>query len=77
VHLISLQRRFGREDVDSASGPASPLPAVPAWFWPGVGVGSGAWVPAWPPNRPTPLGLSWDRLVGRAQLLAPTGAAGL
>jgi len=24
-----------------------------------------------------PLGLSWDRSVGRAQLLAPTGAAGL
>src|ERR1700689_781358 len=37
--------RIGREDVDSASGPASPLPAVPSWFWPDAGVGSGAWVP--------------------------------
>jgi hypothetical protein len=36
--------RVDREDVDSVPGPASPLPAVPAWFWPGAGVGSGAWV---------------------------------
>jgi hypothetical protein len=39
-------RRVGREDVDSAPGPASPLPALPAWFWAGGGVASGAWVPA-------------------------------
>jgi hypothetical protein len=28
--------------VDSASGPASPLPALLPWFWPGAGVVSGA-----------------------------------
>jgi hypothetical protein len=37
---------FGREDVDSASVPALLLPALLSWFWPGAGVGSGAWVPA-------------------------------
>src|SRR5262249_1231005 len=39
-------RIFGREDVDSA-------PALLPWFWIGLGVGSVAWVPAWPPNRLT------------------------
>jgi beta-glucosidase len=36
----------GREDVDSASGPASPLSALLPWVWAGAGVASGAWVPA-------------------------------
>ncbi len=30
---------FGREDVDSASWPCPPGPALLAWFWAGVGVG--------------------------------------
>jgi hypothetical protein len=36
------QRIVGREDVGSASGPASPLAALPAWFGAVTGVVSGA-----------------------------------
>ena len=36
---IQKQQIVGRETVDSASGPASPVLT-------GTGVGSGAWVPA-------------------------------
>jgi hypothetical protein len=38
------------------------LPALLAWFCGSAGVGSGAWVPAWPANRLTPLRLSWESI---------------
>jgi len=38
------------------------LLALLARFCGGAGVGSGTWVPAWPPIRLTPLGLSCETI---------------
>src|SRR5580704_2366736 len=54
------------------------LPALLPRFGDGAGVGSGAWVPAWPPIRLTPLGLSCETICRPVPgFLAPAGAAGL
>jgi len=54
------------------------LPARLPRFWLDTGVGSGAWVPAWPPNRLTPSGLSCETICRPGpRFTAPAGAAGL
>src|SRR5260370_39528397 len=55
-----------------------PAPALLPRFWRGTGVGSGAWVPAQPPNRLTPLGLSCETICRPGpRLTAPASGAGL
>jgi len=39
-----------------------PAPALVSWLCGGAGVGSVAWVPAWPPIRLTPFGLSCETI---------------
>src|SRR5580692_3534087 len=53
------------------------LPARLARFCGDAGVGSGAWVPAWPANRLTPVRLSLgiDLPAGPRFYVAPTGGA--
>ena len=52
------------------------LPALLPRVWLGVGVGSVAWVPAWPANRLTPLVvLRLDLSAGIPGFVAPTGGA--
>jgi len=64
--------------ADSAGRMWVVLPALLPRFCPGGGVASGAWVPAWPPNRLTPFGLSLGTTCRPGpRLMAPTGAAGL